>query len=178
MGRPKSSTKHMDPLTSEECVSGSGSGVWSGMGAPCGEMVTAKSPRPAMYAPDPPRIPTLTPSPAINMYNSQTTYSSRKSQSCSDTPLYTHTHQGLLWTGQDPGLTQLPHHTTPPPCPGSRKEKALEDLRLSSLRAWPHREREGGGLPRPGLRTWGEGWLKPKDPASRASHSQVNLWQG
>lgn len=44
-----------------------------------------------MYAPDPPRIPTLAPSPAINMYNSQTTYSSRKSQSCSDTP-YAHTH--------------------------------------------------------------------------------------
>lgn len=69
------------------------------------------------------------------------------SQSCSSRPL-----PSFLWIGQEPGLTQLPHHATPPPCPGSRKEDALEDLRVSSLRAWPHREREGWRTPT----TWPE----------------------
>lgn len=78
------------------------------------------------------------------------------------------TRTSVDWPGARPDPAA--HHTTPPPCPGSRKKKALEDLRLSSLRAWPHREREGEGLPRPGLRTWGEGWLKPNNPASRTSH--------
>ena len=129
-GGQNSSTKHTGPLTSEECVSGSGSGVWSGMGAPCGEMVTAKSPWPAICAPDPPPE-----APAPNLYNLQIAYSSRKSQSCSDTDTQTHRHtdththtHSCTWTSVDwPGARPDPaaHHTTPLPCPGSRKEKAL-----------------------------------------------------
>lgn len=133
-------------------MSGSGSGMWSGMGAPCGEMVTAKSPWPVIYAPDPPRTPTPAPPAHPNhKHHKHVQFTDLQLQEVSVLLRHPHPPPGLLWTGQEPGLTQLPYHTTPSPCPGSGK-KPLEDLRVSSLRAWPHREREGWRTPT----TWPE----------------------
>lgn len=96
----------------------SGTRLWSGMGAPCGERVRARSPRPAIYAPAPP-----TTSSTPNTHTTQTcthihsARSSRKSLSYWDTPAPSRTSVDWLEARPD----QLPHHTAPPPYPGSRK---------------------------------------------------------
>lgn len=96
----------------------SGARLWSGMGAPCGERVRARSPRPAIYAPAPP-----TTSSTPNTHTTQTcthihsACSSRKSLSYWDTPAPSRTSVDWLEARPD----QLPRHTAPPPYPGSRK---------------------------------------------------------
>lgn len=133
---------------------GSGSRVWSGMGAPCGERIIARSPRPAIYAPAPPITlvppPTRTPNKHVHTYTLPATPGSL---GAAGTPRPLQDFCGLARSQARPAAT--PHLS---PSPSWKQERS---------RHWkmPHRERGGADRGLPGLRTWGEVWMgRPGGP--------------
>lgn len=120
--------------------------IWDG--APCGERVTARSPRPASHTPAPPISPAPPPSCTPLSVYTQSACSSRKSQSYLDTTSL-HDFCGLAGSQACPSAPP----PSPPPSPGSRKGEGSGDaLELgpqgergrTTPTAWP--EVRGGGM--------------------------------
>lgn len=128
--------KHTDLSPRDNACRARAQGCGRGWGSLWREGHSSK-PRASNLYPCSSQNPSPTPSTHTTKHVHRQACSSRKSLSYSDTT----PPPRLLWIGREPGLTQPPHRTAPPPSPGSRKGEGPGDaLGLSP--------RVGGGVGR------------------------------